>query len=932
MVRYWSWVPKGDNTKTFQVSKKWLLAIISLLFLSLAIWAFAAETQTLPIVENTDDICYEQPTEQGLLCLLGVCVLHKQTIPIRNRGVDNLTDVKVILGISGLNIGALNDCGIDNVSGNCDENNLLQPLDPLLDLDWLASLFEYGIVYSPMPNYNPDNIHSIYNTSLLSINLFSNQNLYGMYIKNGVQYRGRINSCSFIPIPVFGSFNVERNTPDYANGDYRLYTQVAGKPFDLQAVFYKTDYTTKTSFYGDVTAELVDAGNINETSYNTANCRNFKSADINQTVFFNKQSSAAFSLTSNKAIKNAAMRVWTFIYNNNDTDGIVDYHCTPSACYKSIYVLFYKRFGDTTCANFCQTSNSDRECYQCLAQNYAQPSCSRDNFSIRPDGLRLRVGDNNQGVNPTTKWITSNQNNPTRKNLVSGYNYPIEINATKYNSNALAEGYHNINANETIIPNSSLSLIKATGNLLALAFGGDTVTCNDTTHRQLRTSVLLSGTNSARDMLYRDDVGTYDLWMTDNTWTRVDWDTTIKPRFTGFENLIDCTTGSGNSENYKVGCATTSDKNTTNFSNIPILFVPYKIDVSTMALGHLPRNGASDWLYMSDLRSTSKMGVDLNGSIGAINAKNGFTTNFVNGCEAQDISLKLDFNSSAPDVMIAENLSDHTQENVRLQYRIEHNNDGIYTFGDTNKTAFITISKTKFLKDNNGTSGLQILYNIPKILDKVLNPVRILYKTLKAILINNSGLAINASANMISDFNIEGNNTYNQAYTFFSGRVYSPFEKEMPTVLTLNTQTVISALAYCDINCTQYNSILDTSSSPDPHWYRVKAHIPYSMGWIINLSANRPSTSITPNANIPFINNGTTDPITISHPMLDRTKIVRITIEPDLWLKYHPDLAQNGNPYFDIKFAKPSYEWFGVGKTGNVVDTKPTPSTNRLSW
>jgi len=931
-VHYRSLAPKGDNTKTFQVSKKWLLTIVSLVFLGLAIWAVADEDPPLPIVENAHDLCYEQPTEQGLLCLLGICVLHKETIPIRNRSVYNLTNVQTVLGSTSIiNIDLLNyDCGIDDTSGfshACDYKDLL---DPLLELDWLValSLFQGGIWYD-LPDYGMNDIHSIYAKSLITVDLFGGQNLYGMYVKNGVQYRGKIDSCS-IPVPsIFGNFNVERNTADYANRDYRLYTQVAGKPFNLQAVFYANDLVTKTAFDGDVQVELVDAGVVSETSYSPANCRNFKSADVNQTVYLNNHSSQAFTVANDKAIKNAAMRLWAFKYSDNS---IVDYHCTPAACYKSIYVRFYKKYGDTTCANFCQTSNSERECYGCLVDHYAQAYCSRDNFAIRPDGLRLRIGDNSQGANGATKWITSNQNNPTTKTLTSGYNYPIEINATRYNSNALAEGYTNVNANETIIPNSDLSLIKATGNLLALAFNGNTVTCNDTTHRQSRTSVLLTGTNSARDMLRRDNVGTYDLWMADNTWTRVDWDTAIKPQFPGFAGLIDCITDSGNSEGDKVGCTTSSDKGTATFSNIPIHFVPYGINVSNLAIGNLPRNGAANWLYMSDLRQTPAMAVDLNGTISAANYNSSTTTNFVNGCEAQNVNLQLDFNSSAPDVMVAENLSDHTQENIQLGYRLELNNDGSYTYGDVNKTSFIFVPKTKFLKDNNGTTALQILYNIPKIWDKVLNPVRILYNKLKATLINDGGLTISASANMIDNFYIEGINTYDRAYTFFYSRVFSPYSKDMPTVLTLNTQTTMSVLAYCDQNCTQYSSILDTSIAPDTNWYKVKEHLPYSMGLIQNLRANKAATSIVPKTDIVFANIGTTDPVTIGYPMDGRTQVVRITIEPDLWLKYHSDPAQNGNPYFDIKFASPSYEWFGVGKTGNVIETKPIPNPNRLSW
>lgn len=732
--------------------------------------------------------------------------------------------------------------------------------------------------------------------------------------------------------PRWLQFNIER--PNTSN-DYRLYTQVTGKPFEMDVVSYSasSNYTVHEILSNVVTElELIDVGSMENNAsqnYDTV-CEDVDKVKpwLNDKKVFQKFDDSHRvnvnipSELNTYAIKNAAMRVWVLTDGNGT---IVHHDCTDidHSCFKTLYTTEYSSFSPNNCGTYCGASNTDKECYECLKTYYATPACSRDNFSVRPDGFKIRVGDNNQTTNSVSNWIVANQNNPSTVNLVSGYNYPIEINATRYQTNQIAQGYYQTNDDENDILNGNFSLLKVTADLLALVFDDDTSTCNDTKHVQLKVDILNGTNNPTRSYIHRENVGKFNLAMIDNTWTQVDQAGYAYKPFNG----ADCTSGSGDSEGSIVGCSTLSDKGTSDFSTVPISFVPAKIAVAMTASSPLNLG----WLYMGPV--DEDMSVKFDGNLTAVNYKNVATSNFVTGCVAKDVNLSMDFNSTMP-VMVAKNIGDNNTTTVKLKYGFKSNNDANYTYDDANASGFMQIKKSKFLKENNGSSPTMILYNIEKIFDRVLNPVKILFKTLTSILVGDDDKNVTAYAKSKNNFIIEANQTYNNSYTFLYGRVYTALENDMPTVLTLNTQTAFSVLAYCDnlaTDCSLYNAILDTSSTSMPEdWYRVKAHNSSLMGLIGSFGANKGGTTISPNIG-EFVNNGTTNPITIGYPMINRTQIVRITVVPSTWLKYHPTDA-TGNPFFDIKFAIPSYEWFGVGNTGDVVNTRPTPDSKRLSW
>jgi hypothetical protein len=104
-------------------------------------------------------------------------------------------------------------------------------------------------------------------------------------------------------------------------------------------------------------------------------------------------------------------------------------------------------------------------------------------------------------------------------------------------------------------------------------------------------------------------------------------------------------------------------------------------------------------------------------------------------------------------------------------------------------------------------------------------------------------------------------------------------------------------------------------------------------GLIISLASLQTGTNISPSNNIQFVNNGSTNGITIGYTGT-RSKVVQIDVTPDMWLRYHIDTTRNGLPFFRYNFLT-TPGWVGEGDTGNVVGTPVAPTTDsgdRVSW
>ncbi|MCK4440777.1 MAG: hypothetical protein KAU90_02140, partial [Sulfurovaceae bacterium] len=61
---------------------------------------------------------------------------------------------------------------------------------------------------------------------------------------------------------------------------------------------------------------------------------------------------------------------------------------------------------------------------------------------------------------------------------------------------------------------------------------------------------------------------------------------------------------------------------------------------------------------------------------------------------------------------------------------------------------------------------------------------------------------------------------------------------------------------------------------------------------------------------------------------------IQIDINPDPWLRYHPDATRNGNPFWIVPFKKDRGMISGIGKgTGHTTQIKTNiVDTKRLDW
>jgi len=162
--------------------------IIFLFSISLFVLAQQANAEDVP------DLCYEKPIYEGSLCVdMGGGFKGgnncKEIIPIKNLSKLILTNTKVILDRTGEDFKSGFDCGIDGISKNtngCKYNNSYKI--PYFD--------EFGdSIDFLLENVNSSSTRKIYSTSKEPIAIFTGDNLYAVYSKNGKSYSKEIPAC-----------------------------------------------------------------------------------------------------------------------------------------------------------------------------------------------------------------------------------------------------------------------------------------------------------------------------------------------------------------------------------------------------------------------------------------------------------------------------------------------------------------------------------------------------------------------------------------------------------------------------------------------------------------------------------------------------------------------------------------------------------------
>ncbi len=742
------------------------------------------------------------------------------------------------------------------------------------------------------------------------------------------------------PVPLY--FNIERQGSDTYTAPYDkypLYTQVVGKPFNIDIVSYTgaPSYTTEVGINNvTVDLELFNAGSYenNSTVGYDSTCSEPSNAvtDGLFRTFTGDSRIHVDDFVSDVALANAAFRVWVLTTSNDEP---IHHSCTdPSddACFKTVYEdnYFDANSSDNICQDECLYAPNG-QCYSCLKKYYAKPICSRDNFSVRPDGFKVRIYDDNESNESTTpEEIISNGGN-NQGVLASGYNYLLGLQALAFpqSGETLAFGYYNENFKIESLQNAP------DRDAIVLQFNDNNTSCNDTnstTYRYIFHNGAIESLKGTNKLFAFDNVGNYQFWIDDTDWTKVDQkDYPYKTTFGGTVKS-DCVEGSASSSPPNmVGCSTRSIvSDNSNFNNINLQFNPYGFNLDSVNMQNSPNASNTSWLYTNNLDENSSMGVKFDGNVTAV-AKNGDdptnytpTSNFVVGCAATNVDLDLNITSTPTAGSIqAFSLNDGSTTNIGL-------NNTLMGVVDSNGTQ-ATIPGANFIKDNNGSATIDLRYNYDRENDKVTNPILATFNSLTASAPNAS-----ARAHMDNNRTPDGNRTYNASRTFLKARVYPKNEDKVIEVTGASDTTSLAVLAYCDNNSlVSCNSVLNDApeNSPQLNWYYMTTHDAGTEGLIISLASLQAGTNISPSNNIQFVNNGSTNGITIGYAGA-RSQVVQIDVTPDEWLKYHIDAGRDGLPFFRYNFLT-APGWVGEGDTGNVVGTPVAPTTDsgdRVSW
>ena len=844
-------------------------------------------------------------------------------------------------------------------------------------------------------SYNPPNHGNAmtFNFDLnITIDTSDEQNnpIYYLLTSDPVKYNAvnspyqELTRCpiSEIYAPAWGAFNIERIDSDNygtsneeANLRFPLYTQVAGKDFDFSIVSYDANASPAFSEELAISNTTVEVELIDVSSYNDAETF-FRCSDPNHEIITDVGNESSIfvyfdndkirvditegnDLAVNKALKNAAFRMWMLVDNNNT---MVKHNCakTDNICFEKVYTDYLQASDTSGKCNLC--SSYEGGCYQCLKHYFAKPICSRDNFSIRPASYSIQITDTNESDNPLDPTISlkkNTQGNSTATALSAGYLYKIDANATRYGSNTNALGYDTYFADDT-----------STDIVSSLLFQNSGTSCADTSSKNLPTRFFngkISGnfednTNSSSNNLHKHtNVGNYNYHLEDLNWTRVDQDRFFTKEgipLKTFPGVNDCD-GLDPDNNPllndptlyaitinkvdKNGCGISSTLNAggKDYTDLALSFYPYSFDLTDINFTLPTLN--DNFIYTNNINTTLLtdlyMSAQFRGNLLAI-AKDGTpTSNFSDGCFASDVAFDINRSLSRNNLPInqsdiyAENLETAMDEKVffQRQYLDSALHENYADTNDTNNSLAIRVLKSEFLDENNASAAVKLYYNFTKIDKSVMNPIAVSFNVKEAVLIEQT-----SHTHMKNDYHAYGFDVEDKTVQIFSARLVS---NQAVYLVPENEDSVIVPLyveAYCDssiIDCDLHG--LPQPGVRTPQKWRINtAHDSDRMDGLIANFNGLTYISAVPGTDIKL--NQTTDRTDVNFtasPALVRPTRRKIEIVPNVPWLYHNSSNDDNLADFILEYLGGG-GWAGKGNTGLVVDTNASSNNiqKRLNW
>ncbi|UFH58803.1 DUF6701 domain-containing protein [Sulfurovum mangrovi] len=537
-------------------------------------------------------------------------------------------------------------------------------------------------------------------------------------------------------------------------------------------------------------------------------------------------------------------------------------------------------------------------CYMCTFN--IQPSCTTDNFAIRPDHM-----DTGMTSPDAPDLLRAGKEYPL--SLIARYpDDGIHTNGSAIPTDAVVSDYtvndHNYNSDLESVeiryfkngqPDTEEVLEgNATLNTTQIGFmvGG-------------LSSQNLSGPSSAPNpdetvAVSYTDVGTIMLNIYDKEWAAVDNDDTP----------MDCNT----SRAHTYIC--TYDM---------VTFIPHHFSVDNIVLRN---HNDGNFTYLSnDLNMSAHMDV----TISALNAEGNVTRNFREGELFYENPVSVDLNVTEWNPSLA---NKHPLNNDTLIHDIP--NELLLGFGGEGEA-----NGTRNITWNDSNLSHRLMFNYQRYNNQPLNPFRVPESDVN-ISVASTYTASGKTAVIIGT----GVETDERNATFYFGRAKA--SKDFYDVKGTEATTPITALVYCDIfpTCTFFpDSIQLTGQTNLNNWWLSLDHNENTGDGSITLE-NPPTLSLgngsaTVDTDVNIIADAQDSSIQVERTSGSTTAIFDIFLNTSTPTTTHSWMIYNANsptlppdPFYKVRFTGDS-GWAGVGETGHVLDVNAsTTKTKRLNW
>ncbi|MEN8302603.1 MAG: hypothetical protein ABFQ64_00860, partial [Campylobacterota bacterium] len=541
--------------------------------------------------------------------------------------------------------------------------------------------------------------------------------------------------------------------------------------------------------------------------------------------------------------------------------------------------------GVTTVASACgnngkaEISVSNKEaCEECIYGNFTELICSRDNFSLRPEAILIKLNDQNQTDSTVAKIKIGDDisgvpvSSGNQLHMAAGYQYYVEVNATNHLNNAASPGYTKTYG----ITNADKYLYVWDDNNSA---------CNDETDHQLDIRFL---EGKAEQNTSINQVGLYSLKQIDKEWTTVDNNPDfmshhgdVNSKYFLSKNTPDCILDSSITRDVTAsavtsplqGCDITSNHNSSGsnleYRDYSIEIHPYKFQMTSImpqvGINHLDVNDTSittspfgkPYVYMSDMSFNNNrdqnMSYHLNGNIVAAGYNDVQLTNFVDSCYAKP----LDLNVSKSDTTLLDESGNQIFFQAKFHARdiagavmSAHDVDVNETVGSANPISIQTTDK-HFPKLLNGAMNTILNINYNRDINVSVNPKSVIFSSYTA----NNSITFNAdmSATTTAKGNAEKLIPADNNITFYYGRTNAPRQRFVgPT-----GDAFIYYEVYCNGTGCNKNTLQDLAGSTytdDPRWFKNTKHVVATFGNSGTVTHKAATTLVSPTAAAPYDN------------------------------------------------------------------------------